>query len=201
MKTKNIIIASILLSTIISQSCTKEYQRIEGQGSITTETLYLQDFTGIAAAGADDVIISYGSEQKVEVTGHPNIISRIETDVNNGVWQMELESGSYGRYELTYYITLPSIDKISYSGSGDVSVDSPMKTDYLELSLLGSCSFKGFSMSADHCQVDISGSGNCEISAAKELDVSIDGSGSVYYRGRPSIKDHISGSGRVIDAN
>lgn len=201
MRTKNIIIASILLSTIISQSCTKEESRIEGNGTITTETLYLEDFTGIAAEGADDVFISYGPEQKVEVTGHPNIISRIETDVHNGIWQMELERGSYGKYELTYYITLPSIDKISYSGSGDVSVDSPMKTDYLELSLLGSCSFKGFSMSADYCQVDISGSGDCEVSAAKGLDVSIDGSGSVYYKGRPSIKDHISGSGQVIDSN
>jgi hypothetical protein len=201
MKTKNIIIVSILLTTIISQSCTKEYQRIEGQGSITTETLYLQDFTGIAAAGADEVIISYGPEQKVEVTGHPNIISRIETDVNNGVWQMELERDNYGDYKLTYYITLPSIDKISYSGSGDVSISSPMETDYLELSLMGSCSFKGFSLSADYCQVDISGSGDCEISAAKGLDVSIDGSGSVFYKGSPSIKDHISGSGRVIDSN
>ena len=201
MKVKNIIIASILLSTVISQSCTKEYQRIEGQGSITTETLYLQEFSGIAAAGPDDVIISYGPEQKVEVTGHPNIISRIQTDVNNGIWQMELERGTYGKYELTYYITLPSIDKISYSGSGNVSVNSSMETDYLELSLLGSCNFKGFSMSADYCQVDISGSGNCEISAMKSLDVSIDGSGSVFYKGTPSIKDHISGSGRVIDSN
>ena len=201
MKTKNIIIASILLSTIISQSCTKEYQSIEGQGNITTETLYLQEFSGIAAAGADNVFISYGPEQKVEVTGHPNIISRIQTDVNNGIWQMELERGTYGKYELTYYITLPSIDKISYSGSGNVSVNSSMETDYLELSLLGSCNFKGFSMSADYCQVDISGSGNCEISAMKSLDVSIDGSGSVFYKGTPSIKDHISGSGRVIDSN
>ena len=201
MKVKNIIIASILLSTVISQSCTKEYQRIEGQGSITTETLYLQEFSGIAAAGADNVFISYGPEQKVEVTGHPNIISRIQTDVNNGIWQMELERGTYGKYELTYYITLPSIDKISYSGSGNVSVNSSMETDYLELSLLGSCNFNGFSMSADYCQVDISGSGNCEISAVKSLDVSIDGSGSVFYKGTPSIKDHISGSGRVIDSN
>ena len=114
---------------------------------------------------------------------------------------MELEQGNYGPYELTYYITLPSIDKISYSGSGDVSISSPMETDYLELSLMGSCSFKGFSLSADYCQVDISGSGDCEISAAKGLDVSIDGSGSVFYKGSPSIKDHISGSGRVIDSN
>ncbi|MDX2429340.1 MAG: hypothetical protein QNK35_00310, partial [Bacteroides sp.] len=73
MKTKNIIIAAILLGTIITQSCTKEYARIEGIGSITTQTLNLQDFSGIIASGADDVVISYGTEQKVEATGHSNI--------------------------------------------------------------------------------------------------------------------------------
>lgn len=201
MKTLNIIIAAILLGTVITQSCTKEYGRIEGIGSITTQTLYLQDFSGIAAAGADDVVINYGSEQKVEVTGHSNIINRIKTEVRGGIWEMELEKGNYGHYELTYYITVPTIEKISYEGSANIRIDSPIETDYLELALMGSCSFKGFSLSADYCQVDISGSGNVEISALKSLDVSIDGSGSVFYKGTPSIMDHISGSGRVVDSN
>ena len=109
--------------------------------------------------GADDVFISYGPEQKVEVSGHSNIISRIKTEVHNGIWDMELENGNYGRYELTYYITLPTIEKITYSGSGNIRVDSPMEADYLDLSLMGSCSFNGFSLSADYCQVDIGGSG------------------------------------------
>jgi len=82
MKTINIIIAAILLGTIVTQSCTKEYARIEGTGSIVTQTLNLRDFNGIAAAGADDVVISYGPEQKVEVTGHSNIISRIKIILN-----------------------------------------------------------------------------------------------------------------------
>ena len=201
MKTKNIIIAAILLGTTITQSCTKEYARIEGTGSIVTQTLNLRDFSGIAAAGADDVVISYGPEQKVEVTGHSNIISRIKTDVHSGIWEMELENGNYGRYELIYYITLPTIEKISYSGSANIRIDSPMDVDYLELSLMGSCSFNGFLLSANYCQVDISGSGEVEISAVKGLDVSIEGSGSVYYKGSPSIKDYISGSGSVIDSN
>ena len=201
MKTKNIIIAAILLGTIITQSCTKEYTRIEGTGSIITQTLNLRDFNGIAGAGADDVVISYGPEQKVEVTGHSNIISRIKTDVNNGIWNMELENGNYGRYELTYYITLPTIEKISYEGSGNIQVDGPMDVDYLELVLMGSCSFKGFTLNANYCQVDIVGSGNCEISAEKSLDVSIEGSGSVYYKGSPSIKNHITGSGSIINSN
>jgi len=201
MRTSNIIIAATLFAGFITQSCTKEFSRIEGMGTITTETLYLNDFSKIAVEGADNVFISYGPEQKVEVTGHPNIISRIQTEVIHDSWQMELERGNYGHYELTYYLTLPSIDKISYNGSGNVEINSAMETDYFELSLSGSCSFNGFLLSVVSCQVDISGSGNCEITASSRLDVSIDGSGSVYYKGSPSIKDHISGSGQVIDSN
>ena len=201
MKTSNAIIAATIFATLVTQSCTKEYSQIEGIGTITTETLHLSDFSGIAAEGVDEVFISYGTEQKVEVTGHPNIISRIKTDVSNGTWHMELERGNYGPYELSYNITLPSIESISYDGSGQVNISGPMEEDYLEISLMGSCGFSGFSLSVEHCQVDITGSGNCEITAGSSLDVSIDGSGSVFYKGTPQIKDHISGSGRVIDSN
>lgn len=201
MKTSKIIIAATIVAAVVTQSCTKEFSRIEGTGTITTETLHLSDFSGIDMEGADDVIISYGTEQKVEVTGHPNIISRINTDVINETWHMELERGNYGDYELTYYITLPSIERISYDGSGNVMVSDSMEEDYLELSLVGSCSFYGFSLRARSCQVDITGSGNCEITAGQQLDVSIYGSGNVYYKGTPAIDEYISGSGRVINSN
>ena len=201
MKIANIIIAATLLATIVTQGCTKEFSQIEGIGTITTETLTLQEFSGIAMEGADNVIISYGPEQKVEVTGHSNIIDRIQTEVRNGTWDVELERGNYGRYELTYYITLPSIEKVSNTGSGNVSITDPMETSYMVISLMGSGSFSGFPLSAQSCQVDITGSGNCEVTAVQSLDVSIDGSGSVFYKGSPSINDHISGSGRVVDSN
>jgi len=201
MKNLKFSIVTIAIASLLNSSCTKEYALIEGIGAITTETLTLQEFSGIAMEGADNVIISYGPEQKVEVTGHSNIINRIQSEVTNGIWYMELERGNYGRYELTYYITLPSIEKVSNTGSGNVSITDPMETGYMDISLMGSGSFSGFSLSAEFCQVDINGSGNCEVTAWKTLDVSIDGSGSVFYKGSPSIKDHISGSGRVVDSN
>lgn len=201
MKTSNIIIAATLFATILTQSCTKEFSRIEGIGTITTETLHISDFTGIAVEGADDVIISYGPEQKVEVTGHPNIITRIRTEVHNGTWDVELERGNYGHYELTYHLTLPSIEKVTNIGSGNVSVLDPMESSQMDIRILGSGSFSGFMLSTQDCEVDIVGSGNCEITATESLDVSIDGSGSVFYKGSPQIMDHISGSGRVIDSN
>lgn len=201
MRTSNIIIAATLFATIVTQSCTKEFTHIEGIGTITTETLELSDFSGIAAEGADNIFIYYGPEQKVEVTGHPNIITRIRTEVHNGTWDVELERGNYGRYELTYHITLPYVDKVYNIGSGNVSVLDPMETEQMDIRILGSGNFSGFLLSTQDCQVDIVGSGNCEITTHALLDASIDGSGSVFYKGTPLIKDRITGSGRVVDSN
>jgi hypothetical protein len=201
MKTTNIIIAAILLTGLATQSCTKEWARIEGAGEVTTETLYLSDFSGINMEGADNVFISYGDEQHVEVTGHPNIIGRIQTEVKNDTWYIELEQGNYGRYELTYYITLPTLEKVSVTGSGNVTITTPLETDHMEVMLMGSGNFNGFLLSSQTSQVDLVGSGNCELSVSNHLDATLEGSGSVFYKGNPVVMADVQGSGRVVNAN
>jgi hypothetical protein len=201
MKTTNFIITAILFTGIVTQSCTKERERIDGIGTVTTETLNLPEFSRINMEGADNVFISNGAEQRVEVTGHPNIISRIRTEVLNDTWFIELERGNYGRYELTYYITLPTLEKVSNTGSGNVTITTTMETDHMELHLMGSGSFLGFLLTAETCQVDIVGSGNCETTVTRHLDATIEGSGSLFYKGEPTILEEITGSGRVVNAN
>ena len=201
MKKTQITIVAIIIAGLMTQSCEKMNTKIEGMGSITTNTLQVDDFSKIALEGADDVFISYGPVQEVSVTGHPNIISKIETEVSDGTWYMELERGNYGSYELTYYITVPYIEEVSNIGSGDVTVSDPISVDQMKVYLLGSGSFFGFPLSASVCQVDIYGSGNCEVTANNELDVVIEGSGSVYYKGSPSIEVDIIGSGKLVDSN
>lgn len=201
MKKINITILAILVAGLMAQSCEKMNTRIEGIGSITTNTIQVDDFDKIRMEGADDVSISYGPEQKVSVTGHPNIITRIQTEVKNGTWYIELERGSYGQYELSYDITLPYIEEVSMIGSGNVSVKDSMSAGYFKISILGSGNFSGFPLTATSCDVDISGSGECEITVLDRLDVIIDGSGSVYYKGSPLIHEDITGSGRVVNDN
>ena len=201
MKKIQLTIVAIIIAGLMAQSCEKLNTRIEGVGAITTNTLQVDDFNSIELLGADDVFISYGTEQEVTVTGHPNIISRIQTDVSNGTWFIELERGSYGAYELTYYITVPDLEEVRNIGSGNVSVSDPISVDQMKVSILGSGSFFGFPLTASACQVDIMGSGECEVTVNNDLDVVIEGSGSVYYKGSPIIHEDISGSGRVVNAN
>jgi len=201
MKRILIVIVAIFIAGLMARSCEKMQTQIEGIGTITTNTLQVDPFNSIELEGADNVYISYGPQQEVTVTGHPNIISRIQTDVSNGTWFIELESGNYGSYELTYYITVPVIEEVRNVGSGNVTVVDPLPVDQMRISILGSGSFFGFPLSASNCDVGIIGSGDCEVTVSSDLDVVIEGSGNVYYKGSPIIHEDITGSGRVVDAN
>ena len=83
MKRSKIILTALITIAIIAQSCEKQFSRVEGYGPIVSETLQLADFTKIYMTGADDVYITFGDEQKVEVEGQRNIINLIKTRVNN----------------------------------------------------------------------------------------------------------------------
>ena len=192
------IFALVILVHIVS-SCSKD--PIEGSGTITTETINIDSFTGIRVEGVSDVYINYGPEQAVEATGHPNIISRIQTDVVNGVWQVELESGNYGEYELTYYITLPAINRVTSIGTGDVIISDFIDQPEIQISLEGTGQYQGFELIIEDCTVDILGSGDCEVTVNNSLDVTIEGSGNLYYKGAPTIKQDITGSGSIVDSN
>ena len=201
MKTTSITLTLIVTLAFLSQSCTKEYSRIEGIGTVSTETLDLDEFSAIRLEGADNVDISYGTVQKVEVTGHPNIISRIKTDVRSGKWDMGLEDGNYGNYQLKYSLTLPRLTAVELIGSADVDILNSMETGEFELFLMGSGNFHGFNLITDASLVEIVGAGDCEITSNVSLDVIIEGSGNVYYKGSPSVQTDITGSGRILDAN
>jgi hypothetical protein len=201
MKTTSITFVLLAAAALLSQSCTKEYSRIEGIGQVTTQTLNIDEFSAIRLEGADDVEITYGTVQKVEVTGHPNIISRIKTEVRNGRWDMGLQNGNYGNYELQYSLTLPVLTAVEVIGSADVDILDSMETGEFELFLMGSGSFRGFQLRAGQSYVEIVGSGDCEITSDESMDVVIEGSGNVYYKGTPSLQTDITGSGRVLNAN
>jgi hypothetical protein len=201
MKNLKLSIVAIAIASLLNSNCTKELIRFEGEGSITTEKLQIDDFTSIHIEGVDDVIITYGTEQEVTVTGHPNIIGRIKTNVSNKTWNIELEEGNYGNYELTYYLTLPLIENITSSGTGDVVVTDFISQENLSIKFIGTGNFHGFPMTVKNCNVDISGTGDCEVSVETRLDATIIGNGNVYYKGNPSINTNISGSGSVIQMN
>lgn len=215
-----------------------------GEGPIVTEELSLEAFSAIEAMGSMDIVISQGSEQKVEVTGHANIIDRIETSVNNGIWKIKLKDGSYKNADLSFSIIIPELNAASMEGSGDIDINdfSSKENVFLriigsgdiqldentgcenlnidiegsgninangafsdlvnvDIEIVGSGSSDGFALAADQVEINIVGSADCSVTANTSLKVTIDGSGTVRYKGDPVIESDISGSGKIINGN
>ena len=82
------------------------------------------------------------------------------------------------------------------SGSGDVKLSGRALSNRVSIS--GSGKLDAEDLETDRYKIQISGSGSCRINANKEIDASVSGSGSIYYRGEPDkVYSSTSGSGRI----
>lgn len=86
------------------------------------------------------------------------------------------------------------------SGSGNIVLTGSATDANYRIS--GSGNIDASALISQNCYSVISGSGNIYCSATDKLDVTISGSGSVYYKGTPgSVNANISGSGKLVQSN
>ncbi len=83
------------------------------------------------------------------------------------------------------------------SGSGDIILSGNANTQ--EVAISGSGGISAYDLKTDKASISISGSGQCKVNVSSSLEVSIAGSGDVYYKGNPAKLDSsIVGSGDVV---
>lgn len=213
----------ILFVTILSlSSCYKDVLCTEGNGNFVTKTLAIPAFTGIEFQEAGTVIITQGPFHSVTASGDENIIDKIKHEVHNGNWEISLGRKCYRDYDLEIHITVPKIDEIHLSGSGNIIVEDLENQDDLNISISGSGDIDlnrlenttELSMiisgsgeiiahkdieTLEDIDITISGSGTCKIFPVHTsfADINISGSGNCYVTAENLMDIHISGSGSV----
>ncbi|MGV3538329.1 MAG: head GIN domain-containing protein [Rufibacter sp.] len=104
-----------------------------------------------------------------------------------------------GSGTINYFGDTPTLNLL-HSGSGDIVLLG--STNHLETLLSGSGRIQGFSLIAATAKTVLAGSGYQQVWVTESLDVSITGSGNVFYRGRPNlISSYLSGTGKLKDDN
>ncbi|MDX9925530.1 MAG: head GIN domain-containing protein [Ignavibacteriaceae bacterium] len=182
-----------------------------------TEQISIDKIQSIDMAIDADVYLLMGEDQKVEIEAQQNIIEVIETDIKDGMWEIEYGRNVYRHEPVKIYITLPYIDKIILSGSGDIYSEDTFESDEIELMISGSGDID-FSVNTlvsnslisglghiyiegqtNFQHVEISGSGdyNSYDFLSSEADVSIPGSGNCRLNVSDRLDVSISGSGNV----
>jgi hypothetical protein len=209
----------LLLSFVFAMlSCNKD--KITGNGSVTSQQRNITGFTGVVVNGSTKAFINIDTAFSVTVKGYQNLLPYLETKIENGLLQVGFKNDvNISNDNTEVYVTLPILNHVETNGSGNMAVTGEIiGSDYFnaytngsaninvehgnakqfEGEIQGSGNILALGFMSEEAHAKISGDGDIEISVSDKLDVTINGSGNVYYHGSPIITTNISGNGQVI---
>ena len=85
--------------------------------------------------------------------------------------------------------------RATVNGSGKFSLKG--KATHQNVSILGSGEYDARSLESAQAEISVSGSGESQVWATETMNVSILGSGSVGYLGKPKVTQQVAGSGNI----
>jgi hypothetical protein len=196
---KRISILFSLLVIMFFTSC----ERIVGEGDLRTETRSTGNFSGVETQISGNIYYTQGNEYKVELTAQQNILNIMETPIINNKLIVRFRNNVRvkSHEQITVRVTAPSISSVNSSGSGNVTVLSPLTANNLSFSLSGSGNISLPVITTSHLEATISGSGNVYLSSgsATTTHFKISGSGNIdaqNIQSKSSITN-TSGSGTI----
>lgn len=211
----------LFILTVILFNCSSDDDLIIGSGMSTTQVREIPEFNKISNIGVIDLNIAIGEAEHIEVTADNNIIGFVKTEVNNNKLKIHLDDDyNFNNINVSVSIMVPELKAISNRGTGRIDADGinnqegfevfnegtgrmslSGNTNNLSIKIEGSGDISAFELYSTNCNTEIIGSGDLEISCSEELDVILEGSGNVFYKGNPVVHSNIDGSGEVIDSN
>lgn len=213
---RSIMFAALLPLAACGNNANIEGREVPPQGSGTTRTYDVRDFSAVKLSGSDDVDVRVGSGFSVRAEGDPRILEKL-TISRDGDRLIVSRRWSEARSNARVYVTVPRLTAASLDGSGDLTVDqvrgsgfdarlagsgnlriAQVATDSLELALAGSGNI-ATSGQTGRLSVNLAGSGNVDSAAlvAREAAIKSAGSGDIRAAVRGAATVALIGSGNV----
>ncbi len=192
---------------------------IKGNGTVRTIRRDIRPFTELSIDGVFDAQVTTGGRPCVEITGDDNILPHIITKIDGNMLKVSTDTSicTSGSLKLNVIqdniekvlsdgantITVTGISNSSFTlgmdGSGDAEVSG--KTGLFTAEISGAGTLKAKDLKARDVKVSVDGSGEAYVNASGSLDASIDGAGDIYYYGHPpEISRRLSGAGDIAEA-
>ena len=155
---------------------------LEGEGAKETAVFDVDPIVGFEINTAADVLLIDGDTQYVEITAAPNLLDKIEEDmeIDNGILKIGMKGCvNILRHEIDVVLVIPGIKEIGLSGAADiVSEDTLFNTaSSIKIRCNGSGDFDLDFGALDRLDVKVSGSADVELSgSAEDFEITISGS-------------------------
>lgn len=203
MNTKFIAAVSVAVLPVLALALFNSFTNrcIKGNGNVETRNLQLDDFTKLDVAHETDVFIEYGETQKVEVKASSNLLDNLNVTVSAGKCSITGKRCITGNESVKIYMTLPRLDNLVVSSSGNVKLGAFNNQNDIFYKLSGSGSiYQTASSDVQKADIAVLGSGNIVFDklVCQSLSTSVSGSGSMKVNGTASdLSAKVSGSGHL----
>lgn len=171
---KSLKIFALTLMIIAVSACAQaQYRSVRGNHDVTRKDRNVDNnFTGIKVSSGIDVFLSQGDHNSVTVEADENLHEYIITEVKGDVLNIYSEANIRDAERKRAYVTMKEINSVRTTSAGDVTGETPVRADHLELSA-SSAGNINLEVTAKEINLDISSSGDITISG--EADI-LDGS-------------------------
>lgn len=200
---------ALLLNALLNTACAQRSTRDSASSSEESaqdvgRIRSLRPFTSLAVSGPWRVEVRLGAEHSLKLEGSEKAFERLEvkqTDnglslgMVNGMASWNWTRGEEGRI----IVTTVTLNELAVSGSGDVSLESTLKTTSFQLGVSGSANVK-LPLEVQNLEVGLSGSGNLALKgSAGKMNIGVSGSGDVNAEEMQcrDVNVGVSGSGSV----
>src|SRR5579871_5339340 len=118
-----LLLAGIVVLVLVDRSSyTSNSQGGTGSGVAATQARSLPPFTGVEAAGDNNVVVRVGARQSVIVHADSNLLGRVTTQVSSDSLVVGNTPGTLNaRTQMFVAVSVPSIDALTVQGSGSIS--------------------------------------------------------------------------------
>ena len=179
--------------------------QVQGNGILASEIRNLSNFKAIEISiGYDKIIVNFGEEPSLHISGDENILPLITTRISKGVLKIESDSTFETNSDSEMIINIKSIKDFTFDGVGKMVIYNLNENKFnCNINGVGSCELKGkvesFYVSvngvgsvsareliADDVVANLNGVGSVKLYAKNSLNASVNGIGGLTYFGNPA---------------
>ena len=212
------VVTVVAIGVLIGSAVRSTGSPTRGSGVSVTDYRQLAPFSTVELGGANTVLIRVGPDQSVAVTADDNLVHHVTTTVRGGTLVIANSGAFTTNTPMTVAVSAPSLDAVTLSGSGTVTVDGVRATRFaatlsgtgtvtasgtaerLTAVLGGSGTMQLGDLTGQDVTARLDGTGTMNVRATATLDASLTGVGSIVYSGSPSITTHNAGTGSITSS-
>jgi hypothetical protein len=180
---------SLIVPTLLSCQLRADnwLKSVSGNGNVTKETRKVETFDGIKASAGINVFLFQGNEEKVVVEADENLHDCIKTEVKGSTLHCYIDCNVHFSKEMKVYVNYKMLNKINASSGSDVSGETLLKTELLDINVSSAADVK-IEVDAQKVYCDVSSGADALIKGKAQ-----------YFQGEASSGADIKASDLVVE--